>query len=321
MFRNIILILLLICSLANSDTMEDWEAQKFYDLNLLAVLSEVVDSIDSDAWPDCRGLIDSSLITEFPGSRLGYAINDEIIPVSNLLQSYSYYLVAADSHGVRIKARSKFGGRSYIYDSEWNVVHYVFHTPAEARIIGKVLVEWLIDEKYKKAPKDDNWRCYAVALGYRGCYTDKLYFDDARFDMLGCFGSFLAYDDLRAKVFEIVSGGRIFADEAGREKVVRGIISNYGSYPKDLQKEVLEKIATYLKTVDDEKTNYSKKIAEFVLENGGTVPDRLYWEYDTSWHPFLGGTKFQPEGKSKKPATLNTDKPSRDAEGGVAVGT
>jgi hypothetical protein len=116
--------------------------------------------------------------------------------------------------------------------------------------------------------------------------------------MLGCFGCFLTEDELRAKIFKIIAGGEIFKGEVGREKVVRGVIAQYDNYSEDLQKKILKQLATYLKTVDDEKTNYSKKIAEFVLEKGGTVPDRSYWEYNTAWNPFFGSESFLPERKN-----------------------
>jgi hypothetical protein len=162
--KCIVLIFLSTYSFSFADKLADWEAQKYYDPYLSAVLIELRTSIDSDAWPDCREFINSPLITKSPGCRLGYAIKDEIIPISNIPRSYKYYLVAANNHGVQIKAENNFGGRSYIYNSEWNVAYYIFQTPIETRNIGKVLIEWLVDKNLN----NDKWKYYAIALGFRG---------------------------------------------------------------------------------------------------------------------------------------------------------
>jgi hypothetical protein len=288
-----------------SSPIEDWEAQKYYDLYLLETLREAKSAVDN--FPDF------SMVTET------YSIGEEIRTVQlSAPKSYTYYLMSKNDEGVKIKAENRYGGRDYIYDSEWNVTSYLFDSPAEARKVGNALIKWLAQEKHiknmDKTPKDNPWISYAISLGFRGCYTDQLYFDDTRFDMLGSFGGFLVYEDLQPKIWEIVAGGSIFADDAGREKVVRGIISNYENYSGDLQQEVLKKLGKYLETVDDEKTNYSKKIAEFVLEKGGAVPDRLYWEYNTAWHPFHGSESFESNRKkSKKPAAMPRSAGSSDS--------
>lgn len=312
--KRIVIVLLLSCAVSSlSSTVEDWESQKNYDENLFVVLRQLKSTIGAESLPDFRACM------------AHHKLGGEIIPVSNIPKVYKYYLIDATSQGIRIKAENKFGGRSYIYDYEWNVVHYMFHTPEEARVIGEVLIDWVTSDNHPIPPEEKGWAWIPKALGYRGCFTDMMYYDDARFDILGCFGDFLVFDDLREQIWKIVMGGRIFTDEhcrisVLREKVVRSILSKYDSYPIELQKEVLIKVAKYLETVDDKETNYSKQIAEFVLSKGGAIPDRRYWDYDTSWIPFHGGIKFR-EGLEKKAATLEPMLPSTNSPLGGAEGS
>ena len=287
MLRKISAVFFLVCSGAfSSPAPPDWEALVNYDPSLEIVFRQL-DRLVDNKLPDCRGLGEC------------YALGDEVLVINS--PAYTYFLEDASIRTVRIRAENKFGGRTYIYDYEWNVTHYVFQTFQEAQKIGETLIEWLtIEEK----PYDGSeWVWISITLGYRGCYADKLYKDNG-LDILGCFGDFLVYEKLRDKVWAIVLGGRVFGDEEGREKCVRSILSNYDQYPQELQKEVLEKVAKYLETADDEKTRYSKKIAEFVLEKGGRVPERSYWDYDTRRIPYVGGKRAYREGSSKAVASL-----------------
>ena len=266
------------------------EMQAYYDERLCDVLMIVMDNISTFP-PDSKNLIaDKSKFRPKYGQK--YDIGEEISSRSRSAESYLYFIEAVSSRGIKIRAKNKYGGRSYIYDYEWNVVSYVFRESQEERQVARTVIDWITTEKYPDPPKGSEWRSIVTALGYRGCYTGgMLDCDNAKFDILGSFGCFLAYDELRPQVWAVVLGGKVYADDAGREKCIRGILSNYESYSPKLQKEVLVNVAKYLESADDEIAKYSKKIAEFIIAKGGSVPDRLYRAYDTSWVPIEGGTK------------------------------
>lgn len=257
---SILIFYLLFFSIARASSFPaDWETQDIFDQNLDAVLLEVRETVKD--FPDCRDLV------KF------YPVNSEIHPVSNIPKVYAYFVDSVSDEGVNIRAVNRFGGRSYLFNYKWNVVHYLFETPAETERIGAVVIDWLTTDKFFSDEPD--WEAVCIALGYRGSYTGKMSVESP-FDILGCFGDFLICESLRPKIWKIVSGGTVFGDEAGREKCVRSILSNYESYPASLQEEVLKNISAYLETADDKDLFYLKKVAAFVAEKGGVVPDRSF---------------------------------------------
>jgi len=278
----------------------DEEEIETYDSSLQHIYMRFEHFLDNKN-PDYYGLFE------------GYhTIGDEILTDSFM---YKYFLEDVTSRTIKIRAENKFGGRSYIYDYEWNVTHYIFQKPMEAHRVGKVLIEWLISDKDMIKKEDPNilseprrkrFASVTVALGFWGICSQYFNLQSVKFDVQGCLGTFLVYDDLRNAIFKIVEGKEVYATELDREKVVRGIISNYESYPKKLQQEVLKKISGYLKTIKDEKTKYSKKIAEFVLEKGGKLPNRTYWDYDTRSIPLYGRSSARRKGDVKVKVSIKT---------------
>lgn len=63
---------------------------------------------------------------------------------------YRYYLLDTKPNGILVKAVNKMGGRSYVYDSEWNVVHYVFSSPEEELTIGRQILRWMTEANLSK---------------------------------------------------------------------------------------------------------------------------------------------------------------------------
>ncbi|MDA3835886.1 MAG: hypothetical protein PF495_21150 [Spirochaetales bacterium] len=298
----ILIVGLFVGNSFGSMDLPDRESQQWYDYNLYIALDSVGDIVP-DFPPDSRELITDKGKLGF-GRYRKYKIGEEIEAKSKYIHPYSYHIKTVSNRGIVINAKNRYGGRDYIYDYEWNVAYYLILTDDEACAIGQALIDWVTCKKYQEISEE--WKCILTALGYRGCYTGKLNYEEAKFDVLGTFGRFLACEKIRPEIWKILQGGEVFADDRGREKCVRGIISNYESYSPELQKEVLEYIKNYLDLVDDESTVYSKNIAEFVLNKGGEIPDRLYWAYDTSWIPLNGSAGFLREGETKCKAMLYT---------------
>lgn len=300
------IVALLLCWTALSavsygGTLEKYENQRFYDNGLIGVLNFVMDLSNSFP-PNSEPIVSEG--HEFygvlkPGDELSRGIPSRIV------SPYTYLIESVSQNGIRIEAVNQYGGRNYIYDYQWNVAYYVFSSEQELQKLGRTVLDCLTTDKYADDPrvwKDRAWKGVVTALGYRGCYAKPTTLSEqekAKFDMLGALGVFITNEKLRAEVWECIQGINPVWDDIEREKCVRGVISYYENYSPELQKEVLSNVSKYLASVDDEKTKYSKKIADFVLEKGGAVPNREYWAYDTSWIPFEGTVHCRKEGNVK----------------------
>lgn len=176
---------------------------------------------------------------------------------------YEYWLEGVTTNGVLIKAINRSGKRTYIYDSYWNVVHYVFKSPEEGVDIGRRILRWMVEDDLSK----DEEKALLQDLEWRGLFTSHAWEDYAKYDVLGCLGDFLVYDELKGKIWAILQGGPVYKDDRGRELCLRSILSNFnrdGCYPDKLKAEVLDEANSYIKRIRWEEEFRTKDIESFI---------------------------------------------------------
>lgn len=229
---------LIISAYCCGATVINWENQADYDMRLEGHL-QILRSFFPDTYPSCRNLYDI-----YPE---GESLDFIYAKSTRLPWPYEYSVVSTNATSVMIKATNKMGGRSYIYDTEWFVAHYIFLTDTEAIEIGRNVICWLTDDDLSSQEEHQ----LLLALGWRGLYTQSEFKDSAKLDVLSCLGDFLVYEDLREMIWEAVQGGHIYKGDIGRAICARSILSKYEDYPDELKGEVLVNITQYTSKIDD----------------------------------------------------------------------